>query len=163
MISLIISEVKSFMAKLLVSDTFDHYLVREMELQTFTNFHISGLFNEEFYSKEEVEERGNCEYVKWGELRSIAFSMIKGNKTPLLLKIVFQLPDERAVELAQKSELSNDNIGGLYINIRFEKNQLRIITGTAIKTFTMDKTFEREWDMEVKNYLKLNNIIFEEE
>lgn len=165
MISLIIPEVKTFMAKLLASDVFDHFYVREMELNTFTNFRISGQFNEAFYSKEELEERGNCPFARWGELRAIAFSIIKGNKTPLLLKIVFQLPDDKIEELLQKSgeKLRSEHIGGLYINIRFEKNELRIITGTAIKTFTMDKTLEREWDGEVKKYLKLKEIAFEEE
>jgi len=53
-------------------------------------------------------------------------------------------------------------VGGLYLNVRFEKGELRIITGTAIKTFTLDKTLEQEWDIKVKAMLKEQGIIFEE-
>ena len=34
----------------------------------------------------------------------------------------------------------------------------RRITGTSLKTFSMDKSIEREWDTEVKSILKSQNI-----
>jgi hypothetical protein len=165
MISLNISEVKPFMAKLLMNATFDLFLLREMELQTFTNFTITGQLNEDFYTKEELEERGDSRYTLWGDVRSIAFSMIKGNKTPLSLKVVFQLPKNRCEELVSRSggRLRIEEVGGLYLNVRFEKGALHVITGTAIKTFTLDKTLEQEWDREVKNIFKEQGIAFEEE
>jgi hypothetical protein len=59
MISFHITEVKPFMAKLLTNTVFDHFVLRELEIQTFTTFHISGQFNEAFFTKEELEERGD--------------------------------------------------------------------------------------------------------
>lgn len=164
MISLTILEVKPFMAKLLANTLFDTYLLREMDIQTFTNFHISGQINEAFFTKEELEEKSEKQFALWSDVRAIAFSMIKGNKTPLSLKIVFQLPQDRAEELIQKmaGRLRIEDIGGLYLNIRFEKGELHIITGAAIKIFTLDKTLEQEWDMEVKNFLKSQEISFED-
>lgn len=164
MISLNIPEVKPFMAKLLMNTTFDLFLLREMELETFTKFTINGQFNEAFFTKEELEERGDNKAVMWGELRQTVFSMIKGNKTPLSLKIVFQLPQAMCSELVHRSggKLRLEDIGGLYLNLRFDKGELHIITGTAIKTFKLDKTLEQEWDAEVKNILKTNGILFEE-
>ena len=164
MISLDIPEVKSFMAKLLTNSTFDHFLLREMEIQTFTNFAVSGQFNEAFFSKEELEERGENRYTLWSDVRGIAFSIIKGNKTPLAFKVVFQLPRAEVERMVQNlsGKLRMEEIGGLYINIRFEKGELHIITGTAIKTFTLDKTLEQEWDAEVKSLLKHQGIVFEE-
>jgi hypothetical protein len=164
MISLNIPEVKPFMAKLLTHTTFDLFLLREMELQTFTNFTITGQVNEAFFTKEEMEERGENRFVLWSEVRTVAFSMIKGNKTPLSLKIVFQLPLERIEALVQRSggRLRIEEVGGLYMNVRFDKGELHIITGTAIKTFTMDKTLEQEWDTEVKRLLREQGIVFEE-
>jgi hypothetical protein len=164
MISLNIPEVKPFMAKLLTQTTFDLLLLREMELQTFTNYTITGQFNEAFYTKEELEERGDKRFILWSDVRSIAFSMIKGNKTPLSLKIVFQLPFDRCEALVGRSggRLRMEEVGGLYLNVRFDKGELHIITGTAIKTFTLDKTLEQEWDLEVKNLLREQGIIFEE-
>lgn len=165
MILLKIPEVKVFMAKLLTQQVFDGFLLKEMELQTFTSFTINGQFHEDFFSQEELEERGDKKYTLWNDVRPIAFSMIKGNKTPLHLKIVFQLPKEHTKHMVERlaGRMSLDDIGGLYINIRFDKGELYIITGTAIKTFTLDKSLEQEWDKEVKNFLQKQGIIFEEE
>jgi len=164
MISLNIPEVKQFMAKLLTQTTFDLFLLREMELQTFTNFTITGQFNEAFYTTEELEERGDNRSILWSDVRTVAFSIIKGNKTPLSLKIVFQLPLDRCEALIGRlgGRLRIDEIGGLFLNLRFDKGELHIITGTAIKTFTLDKTLEQEWDLEVKNILREQGIVFEE-
>lgn len=164
MISLNLPEVKAFMAKLLTNTTFDTFVLREMELQTFTGFQITGQLNEAFFSKEELEERGENKYILWSEVRSIAYSMIKGNKTPLTLKIVFQLPKDQCEALVNSlgGRLRLEDVGGLYLNVRFEKGELRIITGTAIKTFTLDKTLEQEWDKMVRSILKEQGIIFEE-
>jgi len=165
MISLNILEVKQFMAKLLMNTTFDAYLLREMELQSYTNFKIVGQLNEDFFTKEELEEREEIEFVQWSDVRQTVYSIIKGNKTPLSLKIVFQLPSSKYEDLIRRAggRLRMDEIGGLYMNVRFEKGTLHIITGVAIKTFTLDKTLEQEWDVEVKNLLRENEVIFEEE
>ncbi len=166
MISLTITEVKSFMAKLLAQNTFDNFILKEMELSTFINFTISGQLNEAFFTTEELQERGEHTHsVLWSEVRTIAFSMIKGHKTPLALKIVFQLPRPLCEELVQQSggRIKSEEVGGLYLNVRFEKNELHIITGTAIKTFTLDKTLEQVWDLRVKQILKEQGIAFEEE
>lgn len=164
MISLNLPEVKTFMAKLLANTTFDSFLLREMELMTFTGFTITGQFNEAFFTKEELEERGENRSILWSEVRQIAYSMIKGSKTPLSLKIVFQLPEEPSVQLIDSfgGRLRKEEVGGLYLNVRFEKGELRIITGTAIKTFTLDKSLEQEWDKLVRNILKEQGIAFEE-
>lgn len=165
MISLKITEVKTFMAKLLMNTVFDEFILREMELQTFTGFTITGQLNEGFFTKEELEERGENRSILWSEVKPTAFSMIKGNKTPLSLKIVFQLPKVKCSELIDHlgGRYRIDEIGGLYLNVRFDKGELRIITGTAIKTFTLDKSLEQEWDARVRSILKEQAIIYEEE
>lgn len=165
MISLQIMEVKPFMAKLLMSTVFDEFILKELELQTFTGFTVSGQLNEEFFSKEELEERNGNRTVFWSEVKPIAYSMIKGNKTPLAFKVVFQLPPQQCAEMTALlgGKLKTEDIGGLYLNIRFEKGELRIITGAAIKTFILDKTLEHEWDARVGRMLKDYGINYEEE
>lgn len=165
MISLRLEEVKSFMAKLLTNTLFDEFVLKEMEIQTFTTFHISGQFHEKFFSDEELNERDNCKVILWRDIRSIALSIIRGMNTPLLTKIVFQLPEKQAVALVESlgTNLKSEDVGGLYINVRFENKELHMITGTAIKTFTLDKTLEQEWDAWVKRFLADEGIIFEEE
>jgi hypothetical protein len=164
MILLKIPEVKVFMAKLLTQQVFDAFLLKEMELHTFTSFTINGQFHEDFFSQEELEERGDKKYTLWSDVRPIAFSMIKGNKAPLHLKIVFQLPKEYTAQIVERlaGRISMNDVGGLYLNIRFDKGELHIITGTAIKTFTLDKSLEQEWDKEVKSFLQKQGIVFEE-
>ncbi|MDI9509329.1 MAG: DUF5721 family protein [Bacillota bacterium] len=165
MISLKIEDVKSFMTKLIASPLFDQFILKEMEIVTFTSFHVSGQFHEKFFSKEELEERGGEQAVLWGEIKGIAFAIIRGNKSPVSMKIVFQLPQAQANKLVEDlgGKLRLEDLGGLFINIRFEKNELHIITGTAIKTFTLDKTLEQEWDMWVKNFLKSQELTYEEQ
>jgi len=164
MISLNILEVKPFMAKLLTNTIFDSFLLRELEIQTFTNFQVTGQFNEEFFSDDELEKREEKLFILWSDVRAIAYAMIKGNKTPLSLKVIFQLSQTHSMELVQRlaGRLRIEDVGGLYMNIRFEKGELHIITGTAIKTFTLDKTLEQEWDTEVKDFLRRQGIAFEE-
>lgn len=165
MISLKITDVKSFMSKLLANTLFDEFVLREMDIQTFTSFSVSGQFYKNFFSKEELEERSIEDAVLWGEVRVIAFAVIKGNKSPLLMKIVFQLPKNQTDRFVDGlgGKLTSEDVGGLYLNIWFEKSELHIITGTAIKTFTLDKTIETEWDTWVKRFLSSQNISFEEE
>jgi hypothetical protein len=165
MISLKIEEVKSFMAKLLTNTLFDEFVLKELEIHTFTSFYVSGQFHEKFFSKEELEDRGIDNAVLWSEIRGIALSMVRGNKSPVSMKVVFQLPESQANKLVESlgGKLRSEDVGGLYINIRFENNELRIITGTAIKTFTLDKTLELEWDAWVKKFFNGQGILYEEE
>lgn len=164
MISLKIAEVKPFMAKLLTNSVFDSFLLRELDIQTFTNFHITGQLNEAFFTEEELKARNGAKFTSWGEVRGIALAMIRGNKTPLSFKVVFQLSEEASQQLLQElaGRLRPEDVGGLYMNIRFEKGELYIVTGTAIKTFTLDKTLEQEWDDRVRRFLREHEIVYEE-
>ncbi len=165
MISFNLPEVKPFMAKLLMNSTFDAFVLKEMELQTFTGFQITGQFNEAFFSAEEMAERGEHRQILWSEVKQIAYSMIKGSRTPLSLKIIFQLPKQQCDSLVDSlgGRIRTEDVGGLYLNVRFDKGNLKIVTGTAIKTFTLDKTLEQEWDNRMKGLLKEQNIVYEEE
>ena len=71
MIALKIEEVKAFMAKLLTNTLFDEFILKELEIQTFTSFYISGQFFESFFSKDELKEREENNHVLWKEVRNI--------------------------------------------------------------------------------------------
>ena len=144
------------MAKLLTTTAFDGYILKELQLQTFTGFTISGQLNEDFFSKEELEERNGITGVFWSEVRQIVYNMIKGSKTPLSLKVIFQLPPQQCLQILETlgGRLKPNDIGGLYLNIKFEKGELSVITGMAIKSFTMDKSLEHEWDEQLGGCLR---------
>lgn len=164
MISLKIIDVKAFMNSLLVQSVFDNFYVSELEINTFTRFQISGKLNEEFYSKEEIENLKDRKYALWSEIKPYAFSLIKGNKLPLSIKIVFLLSSANTENVLKKSgiPLSVNDVNGLFLNVRYEKGSLYLITGTSLKTFTLDKTVDQVWDSDLKVFLKHYEIAVEE-
>ncbi len=164
MVSLKILDVKTFMSSLLIQTTFDNFQLSELELATYNQFKIAGRLNKSWYSNEELEQLDGREYSKWSELKPVAFQLIKGNKTPSSFKIVFLLSRENIEKLLSKmgNTFSGEDIDNLFLNIRFEKDILTIITGTSMKTFSLNKSLEQEWDQNVKAFLKKNEIVFEE-
>lgn len=164
MISLKILDVKSFMKNLLIQDTFDNFLLSETDIVTFNHFHISGALNEEYYTGEELELLGGRRYSAWSEIKPFAFSLIKGRKLPLAIKTVFLLSAVSLENLLLNSGLviKAGDINGLFLNMRFEKGNATIITGTSVKIFTMDKSLDRIWDDYVRLFLKQNGVAFEE-
>lgn len=164
MISFKISEIKSLMSKLLIHNVFDNFLLSELDITTFNSFHISGKLVESYYSTDELEGLNNRKYSSWAEVKPFAFSLIKGNKLPTFIKIVFLLSPENTEKLIQSSGVSikPEEVNGLFLNIRYENGILSIITGTSVKTFTLDKTLDNVWDSYVKSFLQHNEIAVEE-
>ena len=87
MISLTLTNVKSFMSHLLLKETFDNFSFIEGEIITFNIFRIDGYIQKDFFdSEEEIPE-----YSLWKNLREFCFSLIKGKKTPLGFHFIFSL------------------------------------------------------------------------
>jgi len=55
MIALQIADIKTFMKKLLLSQTFDRFLLLEGSITTFNTFHIDGRLQKSYYTQEEQE------------------------------------------------------------------------------------------------------------
>ncbi len=148
MTSIEITDIKHFMKALLMDQTLDNLLVTEVSISTSNNFNIDGRINHSFYSSEELSELPNTDFSYWSTLRPICFNLIKGRKTPLKFKMVFKLDENSINSLLDKSGLSyvyNDIIG-LFLNISYEDGKLFCITGTSLRTFTMDKSLEKYFD-----------------
>jgi hypothetical protein len=163
MISLKIIDVKAFMNCLLIQNVFDNFLLSELELTTYNHFHISGSLNEAFYNSDEWEQLAGRKYSTWGEVKPIAFSLVKGSKLPLSIKIVFLLSSNNVEQVLKRAgqNMKPDDINGLFLNIKFEKGNVTLITGTSIKIFTLDKTLERMWDEDLQRFLKHYEIASE--
>lgn len=160
MVSFKVVDVKGFMSSLLVHNTFDNFFLSEFEITTFNQFHISGKLVTEYYSSEELELLGGRRYSTWSEIKPVAYSLVKGQKQPLFIKIVFRLSDANVDKIRTRSgiTLDKEEIDGLFLNVRYEKGILHLVTGTSIRTFTMDKTIEQLWDENVKSFLKRQEI-----
>ena len=162
MISLKIIDVKAFMSNILIHSTFDQFLMWEMDITTYNYFHISGKVNNNWY--EEGEETPTEGYSYWKTVKPFAFQVMKGQKTPQTFKIVLQLSRENTQNILTDGDMTYniDDISGLFLNIKFENNELHMITGTSLKTFTFDKSIDYAWDNYVRSFLKQCQITTEE-
>lgn len=161
MIALDFPKVKDSMAKLLLSDTFDHFYFISAEIVTFNTLTLDGFLKKEFYEEGRAPER---EYSLWKDVREHCFSYIKGQRTPLRFSFVLGLSNENIEKLLDSRELpyAPKDVRGLYLNIRFDGQSLLCTTGTSMNTFTMDKTLEQIWDVMVRKFLTQKGIVFEE-
>ncbi len=165
MLALQINEIKQFMSMLLTQDTFDRFLVTEIELQMSYGISLDGRRNMNFYKEEEKETIPKEQYMLWQEMRPIVYQLIKGNKTPLSFRIVLMLTKDntrRVVEAIASANFTQESVKGLFLNLSYDHEQLAVITGTSLTSFTLDKTMEREWDAYAKKFLKSKGIFFTE-
>ena len=155
-----ILDVKPFMAKLLIQNMFDPFLLSEFTMNTFTKFQINGKLNQDFFSSDELEAMNRRAYVKWQEVKPFAYSIVKGNKTPLSFHITLMLSQEQKASVVKNSGVAIrlEDISGLYLHIKYENSTLFIITGLGLTTFTLDKSLETAWGEQVANFLRKNEI-----
>jgi hypothetical protein len=163
MIALNIPDVKNFMSKLLVQGVFDSFLLVEAELLCGIGYTIRGRRNREWYEKEELLELSEVEYTSLGEQRGLLYQLIKGKKPPQSMKLVLLLPKENTKRFLEEIEREKDGetIEGLFLNLRYEKGEISLTTGTSLTVFTMDKTIDNGWDEWVKRFLTNLEIVVE--
>jgi len=165
-----ISNVKQFMNKLLIENSFDSFLVSEVIIKTFGSFVIDGHINEGFYSDDEISEfEKNAEnenrifskkMCRWSTLKPTTLSLLKGKKTPLFFKISFYLADENINKLltgADTSITAND-IEGLSLIAKYQDSELVITSSTTLKIFSLDKSLDKIWDEMVMKFLDSQSI-----
>ncbi len=165
MTALQIQDIKNFMGKLLLSATFDNFLLVEGTITTYNTFHINGRLHKDFFTEEELSQKGMTarDFSLWKEVKPFCLELIKGKKTPRSFQFTFQLSKENTEKLLASSGIvsfSPENISGLLLNIRYENNCLSCITATNLNLFTLDKTLEHAWDDMIKRFLKQQEISF---
>ena len=89
MINIELDNTKTFMSHLFIKDTFDHFLCRELQIDTFVSFKVDGKLQKDFLNDIEKDELSESSYTPWSMLKPYCFNMIKGNRTPLSMKLVF--------------------------------------------------------------------------
>ena len=160
MIALALTDVKECMGKLLLSETFDPFYFIEGEIVTFSTFTMDGYLKKDFFDAENAPER---EYALWKDVREFCFSIIKGKRTPLSFKFVLGLSDSNIEKLLLQQELDfkPQDVRGLYINLKYDGQNLQCITGTAMNLFTMDKSLEQAWDKMIQKFFTQKEIKYE--
>ena len=61
-----------------------------------------------------------------------------------------------------KSSFTEQDITGIFLNIRYQNQLLSLTTGISYNIFSVDKTLENEWDRMVRQFLTNHEIAFEE-
>jgi len=154
-----IDDIKLFMGKMFKEDTFDDFDLVSATIHQGIIFTLDGKINPDFYTEETLPASA---YVSWVDYKNLVFSIIKGNKTPSLMKIVFAVSYKSKQNLVIKSNSNFDpeEINDFYINILFDSNGLKVITGTNYKQFTLDKSVESYFDDSILKFLIKNEIPF---
>lgn len=166
MIALNLPEIKDFMNKLLCSEIFDHFLLKEAVIQSSMTWSLDGSLTPDFYSAEELEENGlaGLAFLPFSAIRAQCFQLIKGKRAPSYFKFVFLLsPTNLSHTLAQThSSFTPEDISGMFINLKFQQGKLLLTTGISYRIFSVDKSLEQEWDALIRRFLQKNAISFEE-
>lgn len=166
MVALELTDIKEFMNKLLKSETFDHFLLQEAIITGAASFVIDGHLHKGYYTTEEIEELQltDCSSLPFSMLRGSCFDLMKGKRTPSYFKFVFLLSPEnlsRTLATVSSSYTVND-ITGVYLNLKYQNQQLVLTTGISYRIFSTDKSLETEWDKLIQRFLTQNGIAFEE-
>lgn len=159
MVAFKIVDVKDFMNKLLIGEVFDNFLLVSFEISSFAKVTIDGLRNEVWY--EDSESLGK--YLNWKELRNKVSLLVKGDRIPLTMKAVFRLSETNTEKVAAKLGI-NDAVEkdyGLFFNLKFENNEVNIVTGVSVTDFLISKELGNLWDEDLIKFLKYYQIAVE--
>ena len=157
MISRSITDVRQFMHQLLSGDTFDRFLLVEAGITMGISWRIEGRIHPSFYDSEAVPEE---EYVLWEEVRPHVYSVLRGSRLPLNMKIVLALPGPSVAGLMSRAgkEKETGHVRGMFLNILYQPSGLMITTGMARDDFSMDKTPEQVFDDSILHFLKKHSL-----
>lgn len=166
MLALQLTQTKDFMNKLLAGNSFDAFWFSEASVTTNVSFHIDGTFHPEFYDTEEAERLRSSgrKNLSWKYIKGHCFSIIRGKRPPLYLKIVFLCPPGQLKLLHSQSGSSilPEDIFGLFLNIQFDGEKLLATTGTSYRTFTLDRLLDQAWDQFIRDFMNRQEISFTE-
>ncbi len=143
-----ITDIKTFMKKLLIKEDFDSFLLKEATITTYNTFTIDGRIKEGFYSKDDFDTLEYKSFSSWAAVKPHCFNIIKGKNLPINFKITLKVNDTDTISILKESGASINiaDVEGLLLNIKYENNTLDCISATSLYTFTTDKSLENHWD-----------------
>lgn len=160
-----IKNVKQFMNKLLIENSFDSFLISEAVIKTGNSYVIDGHINSDFYSeselndfKEESAKNGrvfSATMSRWSVIKPFVLSIVKGKKTPVYFKFSFYLADENIEKLLSNADTSikANDIDGLSVIVKYQDNILTVTSSVSLKIFTLDKSLDKIFDDMVEKFL----------
>ncbi len=168
MVAFNITDIKGFMSALFGSEAFDRFTLLEAEVRTFYTTKLNGRRHGEWYGEDASRgEDGEgslggddgpppqSEYLTWREGKPVVYSQIRGNRSPLLTKVVLRLGEEDKVDFLRDvdSPFSPEGVVGLNLTVHYEKGALNVISGVSLREFHPDKRLDQAWDGAVEKFL----------
>ena len=165
MIALKITGLGSFMSGLFSGNTFDSFLLAEGTLQMGVTWQVDGRLNRDFFDKEEWEdpEQRPYDYTPWSQVRPSLRELIRGKKAPVSFQFVLRLKPEYVTSMLEKEgdrELQTC-IDTFVLTIRYKAGEATLLTGIAMKGFTLNKGAAPLWDNTLRRFLQKKEISFE--
>ena len=147
MIALSLPEIKDFMNKLLCTDTFGHFLLKEAVILGSVTWSLDGTIQPDFYSSDEADALGltGLSFLPFEQVRPQCFDLIKGRRTPSYFKFVFLLSPKN-LERTLLSTHSSFYPGGHYGNVyqsEIPAEKLLLTTGISYRIFSVDKSLDQ--------------------
>jgi len=148
MISFALEDVKKTMHHILKGSLFDHFEVRGIEIQSYTKFQISGIADKDYNETLEEEKDTLPDYITWAQIKSFVLEIIKSTPhSPKMIKIVFSIPQGQVAQY-------HHDASALFINFLFKDKAITISTGSAMKSFTLNREGDFAWDQYVMEFFK---------
>ena len=163
MLALKITDVKDFMNKLLIGEVFDRFSLVEASVTTFNTFTINGKLHYDFFDTDTKAafEENSTEYSLWHDVKPYCFSIIRGRRTPLNFRIVFELSPDQARSMLKNEKDINSPDCNFFLNIQFKNQTLLCTTGVSYSSFSLDKRLEHLWDDSLTSFFSSHHISFE--
>lgn len=152
MIKIDITNKKNFISTLLLSDTFDNYLLKEAYLKTANIITIDGRENKSFYSNDDdIANLSPYEYTTWSRYRLLLYELIKGHNTPLGFKIILYAPQSITKELLAAN---HDEVQYLSLTVTYDSAGMSVTSAVAYQEFTLDKEADNIWDSYIHTFIE---------
>ena len=105
MIALKITEIGTFINKLLKDGMCDHFLLQEAVITQAATYTIDGSFHPDYYEPEELDtlHLQDLSYLPFSLLRPSCLKIMQGKKKPLFFKFVFLLSPENQEKTITRS------------------------------------------------------------
>ena len=164
MVCLKIKSTKEFMQKFLMSGAFADFLLVEAKIDTFVSYTIDGYVRRDFYTKEEQELQEFAEFASWELVRPQVVQLIKGKRTPLLMKVVLACVKEKAkacLEREEETAGSESFVKYLLCTVKYENGVITLTGGISYQGFTMDKSPEKCWDRALCRLMEEKGLEYE--
>lgn len=160
MIALGVKDVKGFMNGMLAGNLFDPFLMIEGMLVVSVTYSFDGHINYDFYPEEDRDSIKTYEFQPWSDFKRIALELIKGQNAPILVKFMFMLKPEKAVEMLTKESPEGDfsSLKGLLVSMKYENGAITLTTGTSYDTFVPGHDTDRLWDNNIKKYFSAKGV-----